>query len=326
MLSRILSLAALAAVFVAPVSAQSFPQTFQHRYGTTVLETQPQRVVTLTFSGQDNYLALGLAPVGTRYWYGDYPFAAWPWAQDALGDAQPQLLTEINYEQITALDPDVIEGIGSGMTAEQYAQLSRIAPTIAAEAQYTDYSTPWSVRAETVGRIVGKAEQARDNVAALETRFAEIAAAHPEWHGMSAAAAFNVTYFGAFRSNDTRSLLLQQLGFSIPEAVDAAAEPTAFNAPLSEEDLSPIDADLLIWILGAGDVERIKGLTLRERLRAHNEGREVFADYLLSGAFSFGTTLSLNYLLDRIVPLIEAAVDGDPATEVETTREAGLLD
>ena len=65
---------------------------------------------------------------------------------------------------------------------------------------------------------------------------------------------------------------------------------------------------------------------MRERLKAHQEGRELFADYLLSGAFSFGTPLSLNYLLDRMVPLIEAAVDGDPATIVETTEEAGLLD
>lgn len=306
--------------------AQEFPQVFEHRYGSTTLETRPERVVTLTYSGQDHYLALGVAPVGTRYWYGDFPYAAWPWAQEALGDAEPVLLTEISYEQIAALEPDVIEGLGSGMTEEQYVELSKIAPTIAAEAQYTDYSTPWYERARTIGRIVGEADAAEELVSNLQQRIADTAAAHPEWADMTAAAAFNVTYLGAFRSNDTRSQLLQELGFSIPQAIDDASDDTTFNSPLSEEDLSPIDADLLIWIIGAGDVARIQSLALRERLDAHAEGRELFADYLLSGAFSFGTPLSLNYLLDRMVPLIEAAVDGDPETVVATTQEAGLLD
>ena len=28
-------------------------------------------------------LALGVMPVGVTEWYGDQPFATWPWAQDA---------------------------------------------------------------------------------------------------------------------------------------------------------------------------------------------------------------------------------------------------
>jgi len=318
------ALAIVAMALVSPALAQEFPQTFEHRYGTTVLEAQPERVVTLTYSGADHYLALGVAPVGLRYWYGDFPHAIWPWAQAALGEAEPFVLTEISYEQIAALEPDVIEAIGSGITEEQYAELSRIAPVVAAEAQYTDFSTPWQERARTIGRIVGEAEAAESLVAALEQRFSAVAAAHPEWREMEAAIAFNVTEFGVYRSNDTRAQLLAQLGFSTPPAIDAAGPDTAFWVPFSEEQIAVIDTDLVIWILGAGDPERIGAMALRERLAAHREGREVFGDYLLSGAFSFATPLSLNYMLDRLVPLIEAAVDGDPATEVETTVEAGL--
>src|SRR5690606_29772889 len=83
--------------------AQEFPQVFEHRFGSTTLETRPERVVTLTFSGQDHYLAVGVTPVGTRDWYGNFPFAAWPWAQAALGDGQPVLFKDISYEQIAAL-------------------------------------------------------------------------------------------------------------------------------------------------------------------------------------------------------------------------------
>ena len=312
------------AAMAIPAAAQDFPQTFEHRYGTTVIEEQPERVVTLTYSGADHYLALGVVPVGVRYWYGDYPHAIWPWAQEALGDGEPFVLTEVSYEQIAALEPDVIEAIGSGITEEQYEELSRIAPVVAAEAQYTDFSTPWQERARTIGRIVGEAEDAEDLVEALEQRFEAVAQAHPEWAEMEAAIAFNVTEFGVYRSNDTRAQLLAQLGFSTPPAIDAAGPETAFWVPFSEEQIDVIDTDLVVWILGSGDPERIRGMALRERLAAHEEGREVFADYLLSGAFSFATPLSLNYMLDRLVPLIEAAVDGDPSTPVETSVEAGL--
>ena len=36
----------------------------------------------------------------------------------------------------------------------------------------------------------------------------------------------------------------------------------------------------------------------------------------LGGATSFVSVLSLPYLLDGLVPMLAAAVDGDPATEV----------
>lgn len=314
----------LAIVWALPAMAQEFPQTFEHRFGTTIVEEQPERVVTLTYSGADHYLALGVVPVGLRHWYGEFPHSVWPWAQDALGDAEPFVLTEINYEQIAALQPDVIEGIGSGITEEQYEELSRIAPVIAAEAQYTDYSTPWAERARTVGRIVGQEAEADRLVDDLEARIAAIAAEHPEWGNMEAVIAFNVTFPGVYRSVDIRAQILGQLGFATPDVIDTLGDEGDFNVEISQEDLTILEADLLVWIIGAGNVEQIRSLALRERLAAHQEGREVFADYLLSGAFSFATPLSLNYLLDRLVPLIEAAVDGDPATPVETTVEAGL--
>ena len=93
-------------------------------------------------------LALGVDP-GRRSATGtaSSPYATWPWAQDELGDAQPEVLpsTELNFEQIAALDPDLIVGVGSGMTDTDYATLSKIAPTLAQPGDYIDYGTPWDV-------------------------------------------------------------------------------------------------------------------------------------------------------------------------------------
>ena len=59
---------------------------------------------------------------------------------------------------------------------------------------------------------------------------------------------------------------------------------------------------------------------LYERLDALKEGRDIFleVDEPLAGALSFGTVLSLPYLLDELTPLLEAALDGDPDTGART--------
>ncbi len=71
---------------------RAFPVTVEHALGSTTIEAEPQRVVTVGVTEQDTVLALGVIPVGVTDWYGDQPYATWPWAQDELGDAEPEVL------------------------------------------------------------------------------------------------------------------------------------------------------------------------------------------------------------------------------------------
>lgn len=300
--------------------ADDFPVTIEHMYGSSTIAKQPERVVSLAFAGVDNILALGVKPIAVRYWYGDYPYAVWPWAQNALGDAKPDVLTgEINIEQIAALKPDLILAASSGITREQYDLLSQIAPTIAPEAQYGDYGTPWQVDVRTVGKALGKSAEAEAQIKAIEDRFAAIRAAHPDWEGKTAAVAF---YWndapGAYRSIDSRPRLLDSLGLKTPPAIDALGKPDDFYVSFSSEDLSPLDADVVIWFEEFTVAESVK---LRPTTRAFKEGREIFVDNMISGAFSYSSLLSINYALDKLVPLIELAIDGDPATIVPNGAE-----
>ncbi|MEZ5252074.1 MAG: ABC transporter substrate-binding protein [Ilumatobacteraceae bacterium] len=135
----------------------AFPVTIEHKYGETTIEAEPMRVVSVGFGEHDNLLAIGVVPVAVRDWYGEQPYATWPWAQDELGDATPEVLssTELNFEQIAALEPDLILGIASGMTDSDYATLSAIAPTVAQPADYVDYGTPGTCRSRSpAGRRV----------------------------------------------------------------------------------------------------------------------------------------------------------------------------
>ena len=67
--------------------AGAFPVTIEHKFGSTTIESQPERVVSVGFAEHEGLLALGVEPVGVRDWYGDQPYATWPWAQDELGDS-----------------------------------------------------------------------------------------------------------------------------------------------------------------------------------------------------------------------------------------------
>jgi iron complex transport system substrate-binding protein len=97
-----------------------------------------------------------------------------------------------------------------------------------------------------------------------------------------------------------------------------------FAMTMSGEDLSALDADVLIWFAERADIASVRDLALRTGLRAHVEGREIHADEMLASAFSHASLLSLPYVLDTLVPMIELAADGDPATVVPSAVEAGL--
>ena len=297
----------------------AFPVTIEHTYGETTIESEPLRVVSVGFGEHDGLLALGVIPVAVRDWYGEQPFATWPWAQDELGDAEPVVLAsdEENFEQIAALEPDLIMGISSGMTEEQYATLSAIAPTIAQPEEYIDYGTPWDVALEITGRAVGRSAEAEQLIADTEQMFADAVAEHPEFVGASAA----VTFFfedqpGAYGTEDIRSRTLTELGFVIPSEIDELAGD-AFFVSISPEDLSIIDTDVVVWIgLGEDTTAAVRDLPTRPAMQAFQEGREIVADDLLSGAFSHASVLSLEYVIDELVPELALALDGDPATAV----------
>ncbi|MFN8023046.1 MAG: iron-siderophore ABC transporter substrate-binding protein [Acidimicrobiales bacterium] len=297
----------------------AFPVTIEHTYGETTIDAEPTRIVSIGFGEHDGLLALGVTPIAVRDWYGDQPYATWPWAQDELGAATPEVLpsTELNFEQIAALQPDLILGISSGITDTDYATLSAIAPTVAQPAGYIDYGTPWDVALEITGRAVGRSAEAEQVIAETKQMFVDAIAEHPEFEGATAA----VTFFyegqpGAYGSQDIRSRTLTDLGFTIPSEIDELAGDSFFVS-ISAEDLSVIDTDAVVWIgLGEDTTAEVRDLPTRPSTRAFEEGREIVADDLLSGAFSHASPLSLQYVIDELVPELALAVDGDPATAV----------
>jgi iron complex transport system substrate-binding protein len=302
-----------------PAASEAFPVTIEHKYGRTTVDAEPTRVVSVGFSDQDTVLAFDVAPVGIREWYGEQPYATWPWAQEALGDAKPTVLgsAEIEFEKVAALEPDLIVGLSSGMTESDYTTLSKIAPTLAQSGEFADYGQPWQETTRMVGAALGRPERAGELIEQLEQRFAQARADHPELASKSAvvAASFEAGNVNAYGPQDVRGRLLADLGLQLPKPVVTGAKDSFFTS-FSDEQLPQLDGDAIVWnSYDDAAVQRIMALPLRDQLSAVRTGGEVFLDETESGAASFSSVLSLPALLDSLAPRLAAAVDGDPATK-----------
>jgi hypothetical protein len=110
---------------------------------------------------------------------------------------------EIDFEAVAALRPDLITGVSSGMTAEEYETLSRIAPTVTQTDEY---------------------------------------AAHPEWEGREAVVSYvmSESEIGAYASQDIRGQLMTGLGFPTPPEIDELAGDQFFSSSASRRSAASI--------------------------------------------------------------------------------------
>ncbi len=302
--------------------SSAFPVTIEHAFGETVVPTEPTRIVVAGYTEQDTVLALGVIPVGVTEWYGEQPYATWPWAQAALGDAQPEVLSNddgFETEKIAALEPDLIIATNAGLTADTYDTLSDIAPTLAQSDASTAYFEPWDVQAEKIGRALGQKTQVDALIDGVNQKFADAAAAHPEFAGKKAIFLQNAFYEGkAIAYQDGLSTdFLTKLGFAIPDDIDAyvPADGSA-QASIPLENLSVLNvADVLIWgTEGPGDRTQLEKEAVYNALEPVQDGNLVFTDGVTAGAIYFTSVLSLPYVIDKLTPALTEALDGTAAT------------
>ncbi|MGH8931793.1 MAG: iron-siderophore ABC transporter substrate-binding protein [Egibacteraceae bacterium] len=301
----------------------AFPVTIEHQYGGTEIREEPRRVVSVGLTEQDAILALGVKPVAVTEWFGEQPYATWPWATDELGGAEPAVLRgDLNFERVAGLRPDLILAIYSAITEDDYHTLSQIAPTVAPPAGYADYlGPPWQEATRVIGRALGQPARAEQLVAEVESLIAHAREEHPEFEGAAVVFAVNggdgSYYLHGQESAPVRAM--RALGFRLPTQIPkpAANEP---YTQISGEQIDLLDlADVLVWVLNSGaEREGFANDPLYQGLDVVKEGRDIFLAIPepLAGATGFNSVLSIPFLLDGLVPMLAAAVDGDPATEV----------
>ncbi|WP_062071613.1 ABC transporter substrate-binding protein [Demequina sediminicola] len=306
-------------------AAAGFPTTITHAFGDVTIEEEPQRIVTLGSREHELLYSLGVAPYAILESWQGYEHGTGPWAEEdrVAADADPILIPqgELNLELIASYEPDLIINTYPQAAVDQatYDSLSQIAPTIVRQADYVEWGMPLDVELEMIGQAVGKSDVAEEVVSDLDAEYAAIREANPEWQDKAGIVAF---YYdgnpGAYDSTDNRNQLLENLGLDTSALDDQLGD--SFYIQISAENLDMFDAfDTILWQTATtGEVQStIEGLPLFPSLSVTETGGHVWiTDPTLEGAFFANSPSSIQYSLEALVPQLEAALDGDPATEV----------
>lgn len=326
MIRRVVLLAgALALVFVAGCSSEdgggtdqspstavtgSFPAAIKTKFGDVTVSEPPKRVVALGWGDAETALALGVQPVGASDWLAFGGEGVGPWA-DGLYDNAPEIIATLDpsFEQIVALEPDLILDTKSSGDEKRYDTLKDIAPTVALPAGADKYKTSISQQVTMVSQALGVPEKGSELIDQLDTRFAEVEAQNPEFKGKTVTvAARSGTGWGAYAPDTERVDFMRKLGFAANPAIDPA-DAEGFSIPLSDENLNLLDADMVIVFPIQRTAAEVEADPVFKAVPAVADGRYlVFDDMTISRAYSTNSVLSTRYALDNVVPIVAERV------------------
>jgi iron complex transport system substrate-binding protein len=300
----------------------AFPAKVEHKFGTTMVPSKPERIVSVGFTEHDTVLALGEKPIATSEWYGDHPYATWPWARDELGSSKPTVLNNgdgFEFEKIAALRPDLILGVNAGMTKEDYEKLSQLAPTIATPRGGTDWFSDWDAQVPLIAAALGKPDEGRALVKRVKDGYAKVAAEHPEFEGKTATFVQNGFYDGLIYAyqDGLATDFLTMLGFEINPKLTPLVENRGEQVGISEERMDVLEADTIVFATEKPeDLTALKKVPTFGKLDPVANNRAVYTSPTLAGAMYFMTPLSLEYVLEELPPQLEKAVAGEAPQRV----------
>ena len=318
---RLLRLASLVlAVLAAPQArADDYPITIHHAFGTTVIDSKPQRIATVNWANHEVPLALGVVPVGfARANFGDDDGdGLLPWVAERLEDLgaeAPTLFDEgdgIDFEAVAASAPDVILAAYSGLTQAEYDTLSKIAPVVA----YRDgpWATDWREMIRLNAAGLGMAEEGAALIGEIEDEIAEVTARHPEIAGKSAIFVTHLdirdlSVIRFYTDNDTRVKFLSDLGLVSPAAVAEVSASGRYNGEVSAERIDDFaDVDIVVSYGGPALMERIRANPLTSRMAPVRTGSVVLLPNDPLGTAANPTPLSISWVLDDYVAMLAKA-------------------
>lgn len=220
----------------------------------------------------------------------------------------------IPVAEIAKLSPDLVLGVNSGMTKEEYDKLTKIAPTVA----YPDlaWATPWEDSLTIIGKALGVPDKAKDLLKETNDLIDEEVAKYPEIEGKTVAWASitptDLSKIDIYTTNDLRPQLLRRFGMEDGPLVTKHSDGTKFFFSISAEKARDIEADVLIFYAdGKEQIEKITKDPLLGEIPAIKEGHYVAsADQQVSTTLSSPSPLSMEVAVTKFLPELAEAAKG----------------
>lgn len=284
--------------------------TVETKFGEVAVPEDPERVVALGWGDAETALALGVQPVGASDWMDFGGSGVGPWAE-GMYDQPPEIIgtMEPDYEQIAALEPDLILDVKSSGEQERYDRLSQIAPTVGVPEGAEGYVTPVDDQVEMISEALGKEEEGDRLLEDLNSQFEQAREEYPEFEGKSVAVgAYTSEGWGAYTEGDARVKFMENLGFKQSEQVKEL-EADGFTAPVSQEQLDVLNADLTVVFPIYLPASEVTEQAEFQNIPSVADGHAIVLDEedpekkAVSQAFSLNSVLSIPYALEQLAPL-----------------------
>lgn len=279
-------LSLILAALVTSAAAQTI--SVEHVQGTTNVPVMPQKIFSFDYAAIDTLQLLGVDVAGLP------PLANSPFefgAEDAISIGS---LFDPDYELIAAEMPDLI--IIGGRSADQYNELSRLAPTIDLSFDSDDMYADFARNTRILAEIVGKENEAEALMAGFADRLAalqeKVAAG-----GNGLIVMVNGGTLTALADTNARagrgSLLYHTLGLKPAVANVAAAthgDPISFEFLLqyNPDNLFILDRDAAIGTEGASPAKQVLDNEIMHQTAAWKNDAIVYLHpfdwYIITGA------------------------------------------
>ncbi len=303
--------------------------TIEHAFGTTEIEGTPERVATVNFQNQEVPLALDVVPVGmAEANFGGSPVL--PWVEEKLeelgatGDDAPVLFDEtdgIDFEAVSDTDPDVIFAGYSGIDAEDYDTLSKIAPTVPFPKDQVAWGTTWRENIVIGSAAIGKPDEGEDLIADLEEQIDAAADDAPEIKDkktmfLTHVEVGDLSEVSFYTAHDARPKFFEDLGMAVPESIQEFSDGNdTFSGTISSELADAFDdVDIIVTYGDRELIEALKADPVLGQIPAIKNDAVVLLEDNELGTAAMPTALGIPYILDDYVEVLaEAAQKAEDA-------------
>ncbi|WP_309094587.1 iron-siderophore ABC transporter substrate-binding protein [Streptomyces sp.] len=289
-------------------ASSAFPVTVKHKFGSTKITKEPERIVVIGDGGTDDVdalYALGVTPIAVS----KDAFAAdgvHPWLKDRVDTEKTRLLNTMNgvdFEEVAALRPDLILATSDFTLDKNYEKLSAVAPTIGYETAWGKQT--WQEHVRVVAKAVGRQEQADKAVRETEDSIAEVKAEHPGLAGRTYSLSIGNTparIYTIASEDDFAAKLMSEVGLSLTPSVKniktVSGSPTG---ELSFEQLDKLDADLVVIAFTTPELRKaFESSALVKNMSAVKKDRYVVTDVATISQLRSPSVLGIPWALDNL--------------------------